>query len=274
MASFVVNLLRGAQKRIQKTFHNPYKQFGITKAGITALKHLPKKDIYHWNFLSKQIAFYDKEEFIHSLKEIFADEIYKIQLPDNALIIDCGANMGMSVIYFKRLNPNVRIIAYEPDEKNFLLLAENVKSFDLKNIELKKEAVWIEDTFISFSNEGTMSSKIVDKPETASSTKIKAARLKDSISEKTVLLKLDIEGAEYSVIKDIQEKLFLIENIFLEYHGTFEQNNQLAEILTILTNNNFKYYIKEADNVYSHPFFDHKRHGNYDVQLNIFCFKK
>ena len=33
-------------------------------------------------------------------------------------IIDCGSNIGMSVLFFKRLYPQSKIIAFEPDPKN------------------------------------------------------------------------------------------------------------------------------------------------------------
>ena len=40
-------------------------------------------------------------------------------------------------------------------------------------------------------------------------------------------MKLDIEGAEYKVLKDIADNLGNVNNMFIEYHGTFDQNNEL-----------------------------------------------
>ena len=61
--------------------------------------------------------------------------------------------------------------------------------------------------------------------------------------------------------------------MFLEYHGSFSQNNELCEIFDIIQNAGMKFYIKEAAPIYPTPF---KRSGSkppYDVQLNIFCFR-
>ena len=97
---------------------------------------------------------------MHGLNEIFIDEIYKIKLPPNARIIDCGAHIGLSVIYFKRICPTSFITAFEPDEQNFNLLKQNIQSFQLESVDLRKEAVWVANTELNFSNEGSMASKI------------------------------------------------------------------------------------------------------------------
>ena len=88
-------------------------------------------------------------------------------------------------------------------------------------------------------------------------------------------LKIDIEGAEYQVIKDISDKLHFVDHLFLEYHGTFGQNAELSELFTLLVKAGFSYYIKEATSVYNNPLDPHKTPGiSYDVQLNIFCLKR
>ena len=86
-------------------------------------------------------------------------------------------------------------------------------------------------------------------------------------------MKIDIEGAEYEVLKDIKDKLHLIDNMFLEYHGSFNQNIQLNELLQMIVASGFKYYIKEAATVYPTPFYRNHTSETYDVQLNIFCFR-
>jgi hypothetical protein len=117
-----------------------------------------------------------------------------------------------------------------------------------------------------------MSSKI--NLEKENSQQVKAIRLKDYLNNKVDFLKIDIEGAEYRVLKDISEKLTNVENLFLEYHGNFNQNDELVEIFEIISKSGFQFYIKEAVSVFDHPFL-HKKDLKipYDVQLNIFCFR-
>ena len=164
------------------------------------------------------------------------------------------------------------ILCFEPDDKNFGLLQKNILSHNLKNIDAKKEAVWVEDCWLYFKQEGNMNSKI-ENIESANTTKIKASRLKDFLNKKVDFLKLDIEGAEYQVLKDIQGNLNFVTNLFIEYHGTFSQNHELLEIFKIITQSGFTFYIKEAANNYHHPFLRSERPLDYDVQLNIFCLK-
>ena len=96
---------------------------------------------------------------------------------------------------------------------------------------------------------------------------------KDFLSKKVDFLKLDIEGAEYKVLKDVAENLNNVDKMFIEYHGSFAQNNELLEILELISNAGFKFYIKEAAPVFEQPFLPKRHSGEYDVQLNMFCFR-
>ena len=68
------------------------------------------------------------------IREIFVNEEYQFKNTNGKpVIIDCGANIGMSVLYFKRCHPKATIIAIEPNPTTYSLLDKNVKSFELKN---------------------------------------------------------------------------------------------------------------------------------------------
>ncbi len=43
-------------------------------------------------------------------------------------IIDCGANIGITALYFAARYPNARIYSVEPDPSNFAILKQNVAS--------------------------------------------------------------------------------------------------------------------------------------------------
>ena len=271
---FVSNLISGIRKRLHVAWKNPNNKAGLSWATIKYLKHAPPGKMRAHVYKGNKIYFTRPTELLHTLKEIFVEEIYKIQLPSNSLIIDCGANIGLGILYLKEKFADASVIAFEPDETNFDLLSRNIKTFGLTNVTLRKEAVWIEDTYLDFSNDGTMGSKIEDV-HTANTRKVKAIRLNNLLTSKVDFLKIDIEGAEYQVLKDIKTNLRNVENMFVEYHGTFNQSRELTEVFHILQEAGFKYYIKEAANVYRHPFMGHSqsRAAPYDIQLNIFCFK-
>jgi FkbM family methyltransferase len=272
--SLLRNIVSGTKERIFRTFKNPYRHLDLNFFKLKYLKHLPPGKVRYHKLKSGIIAYINAQELLHGFDEIFVQELYKIKLPPECYIIDCGANIGLSIIYFKQLYPKAHIVAFEPDDQNFHLLSENISSFSLKDVELRKEAVWIENTTIGFSNEGSMSSKISE--ENPNSKKVKTSRLKEFLSRKVDFLKIDIEGAEYAVVKDIEELLFNVENMFIEYHGTFGQSKELIHILNILSKNSFTFYIKEATAVYPSPFADSLNQTvqkDWDIQLNIFCFR-
>jgi len=60
--------------------------------------------------------YHDAESFYVTYKEIAVDEIYKFHTSNpKPLIIDCGANMGLSVLYLSNLYPQAHVIAFEPE---------------------------------------------------------------------------------------------------------------------------------------------------------------
>ena len=64
------------------------------------------------------------------LYEVFTERAY--QIPDAALppdtvrtVVDCGAHIGLSALYFAYRYPRARVIAVEPNPTNFRMLAAN-----------------------------------------------------------------------------------------------------------------------------------------------------
>ena len=269
--SFISNISRGVYKKLKKQFVNPFAKLGLSWFEVRRMKNLPENTLHTIPLLEHQISFRSRDEFIQCLEEIFVEEVYLQKLRDNPFIIDCGANIGVSVIYMKRLYPNAKVIAFEPDDVNFKLLEKNINHFKLTNVALRKEAVWKENTILKFASAGSLMSRIEEKG-TSETIDVKACRLKDLINQEIDFLKIDIEGAEYPVLKDIEENLSFVKNLFLEYHGTFQQNEELNDILQIITKAGFRYYMKEAIDKHPTPFV-RKSSIDYDLQLNIFCFR-
>jgi hypothetical protein len=56
------------------------------------------------------------------------------------VIIDAGANIGTSSIYFATRYPNAKVFAIEPEENNFTLLTKNTNRY--ANIIAIKAAIW------------------------------------------------------------------------------------------------------------------------------------
>ena len=271
--SLIKNFYKGFKKRLALLFQNPYKEVNVSWIKLKYYKHLPAGKLRKHHLFGKSFFFYNPEELLHAFDEIFIGQIYKIQLQNYPYILDCGANIGLSVIYLKQLYPEAVIVAFEPDKKNFDLLEKNIKSFGYDDVSLRNQAVWNEKATIHFSSVGLMSSKISTVND-SNTIQTQAVRLRDLLIKEIDFLKIDIEGAEFVVLNDISDKFHFIKNMFIEYHGTFQQNNEIAELLTMLNKAGFNFYIKEATCIYKTPFYRIKNTRiPYDIQLNIFCFR-
>jgi FkbM family methyltransferase len=220
--------------------------------------------------------FSDSRGFIHSVEEIIVDKIYDFK-PDNEkpLIIDCGSSFGLSIYFFLKKFPNSKIIGFEADNKIFDLLKTNVDSFkNNSNVELHNKAVWTKDETLSFYREGSLAGSLqADFSKKDDIINVQAIDLKEYLNQTVDFLKLDIEGAENSVIFHVQDKLKNVKNLFLEYHGLLGETQNLGEILNLLTKVGFEYYIRLAGETMKKPFID-KEPARFNQQLNIFCYRK
>ena len=80
-------------------------------------------------------------------------------------------------------------------------------------------------------------------------------RLKDYLDEPIDFLKLDIEGAETSVLLDCGDKLSNVDHLFVEYHGSPGERQDLGVILEVIQAAGFRYHIKDAYLI-EHPFLE------------------
>jgi FkbM family methyltransferase len=224
------------------------------------------------NVLNYNIVIVDFLSFIWQFHEIFVDEIYKFNTKKSSpIIFDCGANIGISCLYFKKIFPDAKIKAFEVDPEIAKVLSSNLKKTE--NVEILNKAVWINNNGIEISLEGADGASVYGNKN---KMKVDSVRLKDLIDDEEIIdmLKIDIEGAEIDVIKDCAESLNKVENIFIEYHSFLNQSQELDLIFKILKENNFRYFVKQpADR--NIPFINriNKNYPDMDLQLNIFAYK-
>jgi FkbM family methyltransferase len=270
MIKTATNIVKGVF-RPRKRKKSEFRQIGWVREKI--LKHQDDQTIKKLQTGNFTISFKRPYELLHSYTEIFSNELYRFQSQrDIPLIIDCGSNIGLSVLFFKAIYPASKIIAFEPDPNNFLLLQENVKQNHLQSIELNKAAVWTKDGEISFESNETEASHISDSP---SSNRVAAVRLRRIMEQypKIDFLKIDIEGAEWEVMQDVKELLSRVDNLFLEYHGKAHHTNKLNDLISILNTAGFKVYVRNAADNLDRPFIQKETATIYDVQLNLFCYR-
>lgn len=218
-----------------------------------------------------KIKLADPLSFIYQYREIFVDQSYKFNT-NNAvpLIIDCGSNIGLAAIYYKSLYPNAKVFCIEADQEIAKICKDNIDNNQLNNVDIIAKAAWLNNDGVSFSSDGADGGTI----SANASNKIPSLDLKDFIAsfEHIDFLKIDIEGAEKLVVPHCKDVFNKISNVFLEYHTNYNEQQNLAEILTQFQAMGFKYFIKN-ENKRKSPFVNKNIDKNFDLQLNIFFYK-
>ena len=270
----ITNIIRGVNKRLFKK-KLPTNYPAITWLQEKILKHQDEKGIKNLQLGDINFHYRFPFEILHTYRELFEEEIYRFTARNSTpLIVDCGANIGLSVLYFKSLYPQSNIIAYEPDADNVALMQKNIQANGCSNVTIQQEAVWTANENLYFKSIGSQGSQLAGDQLSENTVEVKAIKLATVLENNQVdFLKIDIEGAEYEVMKDCANSLSAVQNIFVEYHGKASETYKLTEILQILDANKFEVYIKMADDTLQHPFVNKHTGNSFDVQLNIFGYR-
>lgn len=137
---------------------------------------------------------------IHYLKDIttMRDEVFEnIIVPKSGdTYIDCGAYNGDTIeeiLHFTN-GEMARIIAFEPDKKNFKKLQRNTEN--LQFVQLHYAGVWNEDSAVNFLSKAGRHSSISEK---GTPTQMRSID-KVLAGEPADIIKFDVEGAEFEAL--------------------------------------------------------------------------
>jgi FkbM family methyltransferase len=176
----------------------------------------------------------------------FIDHILnKTDAKNPLVILDAGANIGLSCLFFKAYFPNCQVVCLEPDASNYNVLSWNV-SQNLSNskVLLLQQALWFKDEAIYLDNgfrDGSHSSIRV-LPETSDT--LKSHEKVMGISLSTIMrqnkldfidiLKVDIEGSESVIFRNSEEMCVVLPKckyIAVEVHEEVIRESEMASIL-------------------------------------------
>lgn len=160
-------------------------------------------------------------------KQIFIDNQYQYLTTDITpkIIIDCGAYVGFSSIYFALKFKNAHIIAIEPDENNYSLLEKNT-SF-CNRIAPMQTAIWPYNTALKIikgqyrdGKEWTTQVRECNINENKDIDSVSINYLLDKYSYSSIdILKIDIERAEIELFKNnYQDWILKVKQLIIELH--------------------------------------------------------
>ncbi len=185
------------------------------------------------------------------------DEIIDLFCPkDGDLVVDVGAHIGRyTIISSKRTGPNGRVVAIEADPSNFKTLNRNVNLNKLTNVTTLNYAVYSNQTNLRLYLPGKESGFTIYNTIMLNSGKphkkfveVNANTLDNLLKQIKINLvdinwiKIDVEGAEFEVLKGAQDVLSKSNDIaiLIEIHNSQNGTNLYGPILEFLNIYNFK----------------------------------
>jgi FkbM family methyltransferase len=158
-----------------------------------------------------------------TFEEVFVTKHYELPFRDFVPrhILDLGANVGFTSVYFARHWPHARILAVEPEPTNVGLLKKNTSAWP--QITPCHAAVWARAGRVSIANPSAEAnafrvSERVDGPASAIPALTVAQLIAQQGCSHLDLLKMDIEGAEAEILRHAGEWLDRVSVLVIELH--------------------------------------------------------
>ena len=162
---------------------------------------------------------------------VFWDTFYNkyhippVQLRDDAIIVDLGANVGYTMVHFAHIYPKSHIYGVEMDFDNFMLAKKNLNDLG-EQCMLIHSAVWSDDGHIKYDKNMHESGYHVQyndsQKEKSILREVPAKSLNTIFSEfnlkRVDYLKMDIEGAEKFVLEKPDKWINIVRMMKIEVH--------------------------------------------------------
>jgi FkbM family methyltransferase len=162
------------------------------------------------------------------LLQIFVDGSYAFPEPvtrQPTLIVDAGANIGLSSIFLANQFPHAHLVAIEPEASNVELLKANLAAYDA---EVWQAGLWGEACDLTIVNPDAAAWAFQTRPATGRAASVVPGVTVERVmarcgAEQIGILKIDIEGAERSVFSDAGVARWIrhVDALFIELHDRF-----------------------------------------------------
>lgn len=157
-----------------------------------------------------------------------------IDLSQDDIVLDCGANYGDLYLYLKGKVRDENYIAFEPGPQEYRCLKMNAPKSRIFNCGLGNTSG---ETTFYLSSEGADSS-IIRPTHFTSQVVIQTVSLDDFVNRERIdrirLLKLEAEGYEPEILAGFERKLGICD--YLAIDGGYERGEAREETFSILTN--------------------------------------
>jgi FkbM family methyltransferase len=181
-------------------------------------------------------------------REIFVNNCYgfsNISTPVLS-IVDLGANIGLSALYFASRYPEAKILSVEPNPDALRCLRHNTAH--CSRIEIWPGAIveksqhvilWIDRCSASRLNSSVVGRDMRGRENEFDSIQVEGITLAAIMPPQVDILKVDIEGAEYQVLKSPCVHPSNVHSIVVEFHDLPMRRADFEEIYKLLIDRGF-----------------------------------
>ena len=202
--------------------------------------------------LGYTVRFFDYPALLLVFGEVFIQENYYFRPEsDEPHIIDCGCNIGMTILYFKTLYPRATVTGFEANPVTFEALKRNLEDNGLTDVQVFNKAVYNREGQLGFYDNpdrpGSVGFSVQKRHGHPMPLAVDAVLLSNYIQGPVDFLKMDVEGSENAVIAELaaHHKLSLIREMIMEYHHHLSPDcDELAALLGTLERDGLGYLIK------------------------------
>ena len=174
-------------------------------------------------FEGNSVTLRGKSSDFRVFDEIFLKEQYDSHLlpKEPEVILDAGANIGLSSVYFATRFPSSKVFALEPENSNFEIFSKNTKYFE--NIIPLKMALWSHSTELRLSNPSAEKWAFsFTESQQSLGTLYNAISIEEFMIDYSIneidILKLDVEGAEKNIFSSNIAWISKVKLIIIELH--------------------------------------------------------
>lgn len=171
---------------------------------------------------------------------LFSDQFKEVPLNDPTWILDCGANIGCSAVYFLNKFPECKVVCVEADYKNFAILVRNLEPY-LDRCFPFLGAISTEGGLVSIESSeklGNWGSRI-SSIDTGQNVPAFPLQHLCSFTDQGFfdLIKMDIEGGETGILNSMSKRgsveKMLFKRMIVECHSdeAFKAMSELNNIL-------------------------------------------
>lgn len=184
---------------------------------------------FRWGSLPFVLRMQDRVAFNEIVKEGEYAFVSKLIPPTGKpRVLDIGANIGLFSLQVFQSNPAAQVVALEPAPDTFSVLDQTRRENASLNWQTRQEAVYGTDGFVEFDATGTSTGRAIRTASGHATIRVAAVRLETILdrefrAQSIDLLKLDVEGAEESVLRASSGSLQRVTALIIELHDSVDQ---------------------------------------------------